>query len=202
MMIRNIIFDIGNVLTDFRWREFLEDKGFEEAMIDRIAKASVMSPVWNELDRGEMTEEELMREFIRRDPEIEQELRAAYGNVHDMVRKRDYVIPWMKELKGKGYGLYYLSNFSLKAHTDCADALDFMPCMDGGLLSYQEKVIKPDRAIFDLLLSRYGLRAQECVFLDDTLQNVEAARRYGFYAICFQTKEQAEEELRGLGVRV
>ncbi len=51
-MIRNIIFDIGNVLTDFRWKEFLEDKGFDEAMVKRIAKASVQSPVWNEIDRG------------------------------------------------------------------------------------------------------------------------------------------------------
>ena len=46
-MIRNIVFDIGNVLTDFRWREFLQDKGFEDDMMDRIAKASVASPLWN-----------------------------------------------------------------------------------------------------------------------------------------------------------
>ena len=52
-MIRNVVFDIGNVLTDFRWKEFLQDKGFDEAMIKRIAQASVLSPFWNEFDRGE-----------------------------------------------------------------------------------------------------------------------------------------------------
>ena len=51
-MIKNIIFDIGNVLTNYRWREFLEDKGFDEAMIDRIAEATVNSSVWCEYDRG------------------------------------------------------------------------------------------------------------------------------------------------------
>ncbi len=56
-MIRNIIFDIGNVLTDFRWREFLADKGFDQEMIGRIARASVMGPYWDELDRGEWSDE-------------------------------------------------------------------------------------------------------------------------------------------------
>lgn len=199
-MIRNIIFDIGNVLTDFRWREFLQDKGFDEAMTDRIARASVMSPYWNEFDRGDWEQDKIMAEFIKNDPEIEKELHIAYDNIEGMVTPRAYAIPWIKELKAKGYGVYYLSNFSYKAYVECADALDFLPYTDGGILSYQHKVIKPGREIYDLLLSRYGLKAEECVFLDDTLKNVEAAREYGFYGICFQTKEQAEEELRKLGV--
>lgn len=199
-MIRNIIFDIGNVLTDFRWREFLQDKGFDEAMIDRIARASVMSPYWNEFDRGEWEQDKIMAEFIKNDPEIEQELHIAYDNVRGMVTPRDYAIPWIKELKAKGYGVYYLSNFSYKAYVECADALDFLPYTDGGILSYRDKVIKPGKEIYDLLLSRYGLKAEESVFLDDTMKNVEAARAYGFYGICFRTKEQAEEELKKLGV--
>ena len=72
-MIRNIIFDIGNVLTDFRWKGFLQDKGFDEAMIMRIAKVSFMSPLWNEVDRGVWETDKLMQEFVRMDPEIEAE---------------------------------------------------------------------------------------------------------------------------------
>lgn len=199
-MIRNIIFDIGNVLTDFRWREFLQDKGFDEAMIDRIGKASLMSPYWNEFDRGAWEQDKIMAEFIKNDPEIERELHIAYDNVEGMVTPRDYAIPWIKELKAKGYSVYFLSNFSHKAYVECAGALDFLPYTDGGILSFQDKVIKPEKEIYDLLLSRYGLKAEESVFLDDMLKNVEAAREYGFYGICFQTKEQAEEELRKLGV--
>lgn len=197
-MIRNIIFDIGNVLTDYRWKEFLEDKGFDKDMVQRIAKASVQSPVWNEIDRGVWSMEELMQAFIRQDPEIEEELRRAYDDITGMVTKRAYAIPWIQELREKGYRVYYLSNFSEKAYEDCADALDFLPYTDGGILSYREKLVKPDPEIYRRLLSRYSLEARESVFLDDTALNVEAAERLGIHGICFRTKEQAEEELRGL----
>ena len=199
-MIRNIIFDIGNVLADYRWKDFLRDKGFDDAMVDRIAKASVLSPYWNEFDRGEWDQDKIMAEFVKADPGIEKELHQAYDNIKGLVTPRSYAIPWIQELKVKGYGVYYLSNFSYKAYVECAEALDFLPYTDGGILSYLDKVIKPEKEIYDLLLSRYELKAEECVFLDDTLKNVEAARKYGFYGICFKTKEQAEEELKVLGV--
>ncbi len=199
-MIQNIIFDIGNVLTDFRWREFLQDKGFEDEMLERIAGASVESEQWHEFDRGIWTEEELMAAFVANDPEIEQELHTAFDNVHDIVRIRNYAIEWVQELKRKGYRVLYLSNFPEKADVECQDALGFIPYMDGGILSYKEKIIKPDAAIYKLLLTRYQMKPEECVFLDDTLRNVEAARALGIAGILFQTKEQAEEELRALGV--
>lgn len=200
-MIRNIIFDIGNVLADFRWRGFLQDKGFDEAMIERISKASVESPLWNEIDRGEWSEEELLQAFVERDPEIEKELREAYGDIHGMVTPREYAIPWIKKLKENGYRVLFLSNFSKKAEKECAEALAFLPYTDGGILSYQEKMIKPNPEIYRLLLKRYELLPEECVFLDDTLKNVEAAQAEGMMGIWFRTKEQAEEDLRGLGVK-
>lgn len=200
-MIRNIIFDIGNVLTDFRWKEFLEDRGFDEKMIKRIAEASILSPLWNEFDRGEWSSEELMAAFVANDPEIEEQLHEAYDDIKGMVTRRDYAIPWLEELKAKGYHVYYLSNFSEKAFYECADALDFLSHMEGGILSYQDKAIKPDPIIYQLLLDRYGLTAEESVFLDDTLKNVEAAQKMGIKGIHFTTKEAAEEQLRALGVQ-
>lgn len=200
-MIRNIVFDIGNVLTNFRWKEFLMDKGFDGEMIRRIARASVENPLWQEVDRGVWDQEKLMREFIKLDPEIEAELRLAYDVICGMVTPRAYAIPWIKELKEKGYGVYYLSNFSDKAYVDCADALEFIPYTDGGILSYRERMVKPEPEIYRLLLERYGLKAEECVFLDDLEVNVEAARKEGFAGIVFETKEQAEEELARLGVK-
>ena len=200
-MIRNIIFDIGNVLTDFRWEDFLRDKGFNDGMIRRIAKASVAGPYWSEVDRGVWSVEEQLQAFIGLDPEIADELSFAFENIRGMVTRRAYAIPWIKELKEKGYHVYYLSNFSDKAYVECAEALDFIPYMDGGILSYRVQVIKPDPKIYQLLLERYGLQARECVFLDDSAVNVEAARAEGFAGIVFQTKEQAEKELRLLGVK-
>lgn len=197
-MIRNIVFDIGNVLTDYRWKEFLQDKGFDEAMVERIARASVLNPAWNEIDRGVWSEEEILQAFIKKDPEIEEEIRLAFADIRGLVTPRDYAIPWVRELKEKGFFVYYLSNFSHKAQMECAEALTFIPFTDGGILSYREKLIKPDPAIYKLLLDRFGLKAEECVFLDDVLQNVEAARECGLYGIRFETKEQAEAELKAL----
>ncbi len=197
-MIRNVVFDIGNVLTDFRWKGFLQDKGFDEAMVGRIAKASVLTPLWNEVDRGVWSRDALMEAFVQNDPGIEKELHQAFDNVTGMVTRREYAVSWVQELKRKGMGVYYLSNFSEFAYKDCIDALDFIPHMDGGIFSYRDKVIKPDPEIYKLLLSRYGLKAKECVFIDDTAANVEAAKALGFAGVCFCTKEQAKEELQAL----
>jgi putative hydrolase of the HAD superfamily len=199
-MIRNIIFDIGNVLTDFRWEDFLRDKGFDDAMVQRIAKASVESPLWKEFDRGVWPEEELMRAFVERDPEIERELHLAYDEIHQMVTARDYAIPWVQELKARGYRVWYLSNFSRKAEEECGDALTFIPYMDGGILSWREGLIKPDPQIYRLLLERYHLKAEECVFVDDMPANVQGATGQGIHGIVFQSKEQVMEELEKLGV--
>lgn len=195
-MIQNIIFDIGNVLTDYRWREYLADQGFDEAMIERIALASTMSPVWNEYDRGVWTDEEIIQGFVDNDPRIEEELRRAFRDFRGLVVKRDYAIPWIRELKERGFHVYYLSNFSRKAHRECADALDFIPYTDGGILSYMDQVIKPDRAVYELLMSRFGLKARESVFLDDMPCNVEAARNAGMQGIVFVSREQAQEQLK------
>ena len=189
-------------MTDFRWKGFLEDKGFDEEMIGRIARASVLTPLWNEVDRGVWETEKLMREFIKMDPEIAGELHRAYDNVAGIVTKREYAIPWIQGLKAKGLRVYYLSNFSHKVYEECRDALDFMPFTDGGILSYREKVIKPDAEIYRRLLDRYSLKAEESVFIDDTMGNVEAAQELGLHGILFRSKEQTEQELRDMGVDV
>ena len=117
-----------------------------------------------------------------------------------MVTPRDYAIPWVKRLKQSGYGVYYLSNFSRKAEEDCKDALTFIPFTDGGILSYRDKLIKPDPRIYELLLDRFGLKAEECVFIDDTMRNIEAGEACGIKGICFQSYEQVRDDLRKLGV--
>ncbi|MDE6185478.1 MAG: HAD-IA family hydrolase, partial [Lachnospiraceae bacterium] len=78
------------------------------------------------------------------------------------------------------------------------EALDFLEETDGGILSYQVKLIKPSPEIYQLLCSRYGLQAEECVFIDDTVKNVEAAIKEGMKGITFHTLDQVKEELEKL----
>lgn len=199
-MIKTVVFDIGNVLTGFCWREFFLKFGFTEEVYERICRATVKSSAWCELDRGVMTDEEVLQAFIENDPGIERELRTVFHNMNGLLVRYDYAIPWIKELKDSNYQVLVLSNFARKAGKDCADALDFLAYVDGGILSYQEKVIKPEPAIYELLLNRYHLKAKECVFLDDTEKNLTAAARFGIHTIHFINQAQAIEELEKLGV--
>lgn len=197
-MIRNIIFDIGNVLVDYCWREHIARFGYEGETAVRIGKAMMQSPVWPEIDRGVWTTEQLLAGFIANDPSLEQEIRTVFSDLSTIVRERKGSLPWIRSLKEAGYRVYYLSNFSERVEKEAAGELTFLKEMDGGILSWQEHLIKPDRAVYELLLRRYGLKAEESVFLDDTQENVEAAEKLGIRGILVESREQAEYSLQEL----
>lgn len=197
-MIKNIVFDIGNVLAGFIWEDFYHSFGYSDEIFEKLADATVRSTFWNEMDRGKLTDEELLEGFVKNDPSIEKELREVFQNVNGMIKKYDYAIPWIKELKERGFHVYVISNFAHKAHEECIDALDFLSEVDGGILSYQVQLIKPSPEIYRLLCSRYGLKAEECVFIDDLPKNVEAARKEGMQGIVFENLEQAKKALESV----
>lgn len=194
-MITTIIFDIGNVLALFSWKEHFASFGYDETTLERLAKATVESPDWAEYDLGILSDEEILNLFIENDPFIQKELTESLQNIGTMLTRCDYAIPWIEALKENGYKVLFLSNFSEKALHEGSAAMDFVPHMDGGIFSYKVHLIKPDPAIYKLLLSQYGLAPEECVFMDDTLRNVEAAAALGIHAIHFKNKEQAQNEL-------
>ena len=113
-----------------------------------------------------------------------------------MIQQYDYPIPWIKELKERGYKIYILSNWSVPAYDACLDnALNFLPLVDGAVFSFQEKVNKPDQKIYDILCKRYDINPSEAVFLDDNKPNIIAAREYGMHAIHFTSYEEGRAEL-------
>ena len=197
-MIRKIIFDIGNVLSAFRWEGFLADKGFDKEMIDRIGNASVRTDAWYEFDKGVYSDEEVVELFVKNDPEIAAEIHKAFDYVEGMVELYPYTMDWINGFKTDGYKVYYLSNFSYKAETQCPESLSFLPIMDGGILSYTVKMTKPDPKIYELLLSTYDLKAEECIFIDDTLRNVEAAEKLGIHGVRFTSQKEADAKVRKL----
>ena len=197
-MIKAVIFDIGNVLTDFAWQEMYKEKGLGGENFDRVAKATVQSPYWCELDRGIMTFSEVMDKFVNLDSEMEDEIRRVLADMHGIVTGRSYAVPWVCSLKKQGLKVYVLSNFSEKIWKECIDALEFFEFTDGGIISYKEHLIKPDQAVYQLLLERYGLCADECVFIDDLEENVKAARLCGINGIVFKNYEQAKKELNDM----
>jgi putative hydrolase of the HAD superfamily len=86
----------------------------------------------------------------------------------------------------------------MKVARDNEDAMDFLSYMDGGLLSCDYNVIKPDPAFYQILIDKYDLVPSECVFLDDLEANLAGARELGIHTIRVKDHEQAAAELEKL----
>lgn len=199
-MIKTVIFDIGNVLTAFNWKGHFESFHYEKEIFDRIVSATVQNAAWNEYDRGVLTDDEVLEQFIKNDPGIETQLRESLADIKNLLVRFDYAIPWIQDLKSKGYQVLVLSNFFHKAYVECSQALDFLPYTDGGILSYREKCIKPQPEIYQKLIEKYQLTPHECVFIDDLQRNLDGAAAFGIHTILFQNQAQAIEDLKKLGV--
>ena len=199
-MIKNIIFDAGNVLVEIRWKELMRELGFKGEVLKQVCEATVCSDMWKEYDRSAYTDEELIESFIVNNPEIEKEIRLFMEHESEAIVAFPYAKGWVKSFKDNGYNCYILSNYSKSTHEKTKDERSYEEQIDGSIYSWQVRMVKPEPEIYLELLSRYSLVPQECVFLDDNVINVEVARELGIHAILFTTKEEAEIELRKLGV--
>ena len=197
-MIRNIVFDIGNVLVDYCWQDHIAHYGFTGEKADRIARAMMLGPDWKELDRGVLSGEEFRQLLTGKAPELEQEILLLMSDLSTLVQRREGSIPWIQDLKARGYRTYYLSNYGEQVRYDTAASLDFMKEMDGGIMSYEVHQIKPDEKIYCMLLDRYHLKAEESIFLDDTKINVDAALGVGMQGLLVESQEQAIRDLNAL----
>lgn len=195
-MINTVVFDIGMVLVYFRWRELFAELGFEGEKFQRIAEATVHNPWWNIFDKGGMSVEEIIDKYAESAPEYREDISKIYDHGDEFVILYDYAIPWIHELKERGYKVYILSNWSEPVYEANKDThLRFLKDVDGEIMSYREGMIKPDREIYQLLCDRFSINPAEAVFLDDNAANVKAAKEFGLNTIHFMDYEQAREEL-------
>lgn len=198
-MIKNIIFDVGQVLVDFRWRDYLAELGFSAETIELFGKELIQAPIWGELDLGVRPEADVHEDMCRKLPEHAEEIRKFLDCPMDIVRPFPGTRAWIKGLKDQGYGIYLLSNYPRSLFELHAKyTFDFMDLIDGRIVSAFENLVKPQPEIYELLLSRYGLRAEECVFLDDRQENLEAAAKLGIRTLPVNDQETAIKELDNL----
>ena len=196
-MINTIIFDIGNVLMKFDYHPFIKDLLKDDEVIEHVNNAMWFTGYWNDMDRG-MNSDLILQKMIDAEPDYEDEIRLTFDSVGRCIKKADYAIPWIKDLKARGYKVLFLSNYA--EHTMYANprALDFLPYMDGGVFSCDEGVVKPDPRIYMTIIERFNLNPAECVFLDDSKANVLTAKAYGMKAIHFEGYESAKNQLEEL----
>lgn len=199
-MIKNIIFDIGRVLNGYGWEEYLRRVVPEQKAYEAVEQAIFLNPAWVEHDKGFLTEEEEILDFVAAAPAYEKEIRAVYENLGECTWALDYAVPWIKELKAKGLKLYVLSNWPEHIYRQRGNKLDFLELVDGYCLSFQEHLNKPDPEAFLNLMRKYGIAAEQTVLIDDTKANIQAAKRLGIGGILFTDYEKAREELKRLGV--
>jgi putative hydrolase of the HAD superfamily len=202
-MINTVVLDIGNVLARFRWEDYLDDCGYESETKRRIGKATVLSSRWKEWDRGEVEEQELIDACIAEEPELKQEiLRLFFDDYEQLVEEYEYSADFIRQLKENGYRVYLLSNYSRMHFHREKKPYRFVDYVDGGVISYEVKHIKPEPEIYRILLEKYAIEPEKAVFLDDLEENLEAARIFGLHTIHVKNQEQALTDLRKLGVKI
>lgn len=199
-MIQNIIFDIGQVLAKFRWKEYMNDLGFSKELKERIGKVTVQSSFWKEVDRGVMSLEEIIEGCIKLEPELEKEIRLFYRDMSTIVIEYKYAEELLFKLKKQGYRIYLLSNYGERNFSYIAKKFRFLKYIDGQIISYQIQHIKPEPEIYRALLEKYQLDPENSIFLDDLEENLEMAKTFGIKTIHFTSLYSSLEKLRNFGV--
>ena len=197
-MIRNIVFDIGRVLVDFDPLAYLRSFGFSEETVQTLIQV-VFGKSWNAYDRGDYhCVDDLCTSLVRHHPalraEIQTVLRSDWVRIHTL--KAD-TAAYLASLKERGYRVFLLSNLAKESH-DFIKRYAFFHQVDGGVFSYQERVCKPERKIYEILLTRYALKPEETVFLDDSAANIAAAQDCGLHTVLFTTCGAAQETLEAI----
>lgn len=191
---KNVVFDVGQVLLSFVPTEFLP-KMFPKDIADKLMPPNLMGgDLWLRMDRGDFTAEEAARLITEKSghPDImEHELYFMLHFAEMMTLLPPALM--IPELKKMGKKLYIISNYGQE--TFAATKRQFPALFsqfDGMIISAHEKLIKPDPRIYQLLLSRYNLKAEECVFIDDLAANVQGAIDVGFKGIHYTGPEAIE----------
>ncbi|MDE6917772.1 MAG: HAD family phosphatase [Lachnospiraceae bacterium] len=199
-MIKNVVFDIGNVLVNFRWRALMEDLQLPEKTRKIFEKTVFRSHWWGEYDHGIYEESEILENFRADNKEHLDEFNLVWDNRSRLVEPYAYAVDWISQLKEAGLKVYLLSNYPREVftlHAACGN-FPFLDKVDGKVVSGFVKKIKPNADIYEHLLKEYKLSAGECVFIDDRAENVETARALGMKGIVFADYAQARAELEGM----
>ncbi len=203
-MIRNIVFDMGNVLIRFDPSLFIEREGITDPEDRKLILDELFNSVeWAQMDRGILEEKTAEPFILERFPE---RLHPAVSNLlhrwaipgDEFTGMRELVA----DLKNAGYGLFLLSNASTAQHRYWP-LFPVSRYFDGKLVSCDVKVVKPMREIYQIFTDRFLLDPEECLFIDDAPANVAAAITCGWNGIVFhQDANQLRRKMRQFGIRI
>ncbi|MBQ7581369.1 MAG: HAD family phosphatase [Lachnospiraceae bacterium] len=189
-MLKNIIFDIGEVLLSYRWNYVLEVSGLSEEEGKRVGNLIFADPIWSELDAGNVMLDEARLLYANKYPKDARAIAFFLEHPEMMPLPREEVWEKLKELKEAGYKTYILSNYGKELFEMHVGSAPFLKHMDGAVISYQVHVCKPDARIYRELLDKYELSAEECLFFDDRIENVNGAIACGMQSMMITSEEE------------
>ena len=184
-MIKHIIFDMGGVLIHFDPQYFIARLGIsgEDAML--LYQEVFRSLEWVQLDRGTISEQDAIKQIMQRVPA---RLQDSVEKLVSMWDRPILPIEGMAELignlKAAGYGIYLLSNASLR-QPDYWMRVPGHELFDGTLISANVQLLKPEAEFYDLMLKKFSLKAEECIFIDDNANNIAGAKSVGIHSYLF-----------------
>jgi len=195
-----VVFDLGGVLIDWNPRYLYRQLFDDEAAMETFL-ADVVSPEWNGQQDSGRTWAEAVEVLTRVHPD-KADLIAAYWQrwqetLGDAIGP---TVTILEELRDAGVRLYALSNWSAETFPVARPRYSFLEWFDGIVISGEEKIAKPDPAIFRQLLDRYRLDPAATVFIDDSEANVRAAAAEGMIAIRFEDAPTLRHELTRFGL--
>lgn len=202
-MIKNIVFDMGNVIIRFDPELFMVRLGLAEEDRKLLKRELFVSLEWSRMDRGSLTDEEAAEIVCRRVPErLHDAVRRLVGMWDRPILPVEGMYELVEELRGMGYGIYLLSNASFRQH-DYWPRVPASKFFDGTLISADVKLVKPQPEIYRLLCDKFSLLPEECVFIDDSTSNAEGAYFCGINALVFHgDAHEMRLKLNELGVKV
>lgn len=197
-----VVFDIGNVLIDWN-PEHLYARVIPDPRARRWFLAHVCTPEWNRAqDRGRSFAEAIA-ERRALFPEWRAEIEAFRARWREMIpRAIEGSVALLERLRESGVPCYAITNFSGETFPEAQALYPFLKRFEGIVVSADEGLLKPDGAIFDLFLRRYGLAPARCLFIDDVAENVEGARSAGMRAVRYENPALLARDLRSFGFDV
>ena len=202
-MYKNIIFDLGGVVVDFKPRDFLMDHFLNKRAEDEVFDLTFGSKEWEELDRGVISRGTANRLMLENAAERGRtfEVQAVIDEWQSILHTNKRTVKTMCKLKLAGYRLYYLSNIS----QDVIDEIrqrDFFPLFDGGIASCDVHLCKPEPEIFTTLMQTCHLAYDESIFVDDNKANAQAAYKLGITGILYKNPKSFTRALGACGIEV
>ncbi len=199
-MIDTVVFDLGGVLIDWNprhlYRALIPDEARREHFLAEVCPQS-----WNERQDAGRSLAEATAERIARFPEHAELIAAYYGRWEEMLGGAiAETVALLEALHRRGVPLYALTNWSAETFPVGRRRFGFLERFRGIVVSGEERVIKPDAAIFRVLCERYALTPQCCLFIDDNPANVEAAAALGFAAHRFTDGDGLRSRLNELSL--